>query len=213
MHDLRREFAREHASFIDQTGKHPRDNHYWAPVIVSREQLDAEVERLAALPKPPDGRRHSLIVHPSSRPGSPGFAPGIQVSLHVLLPGESTEPMRHNAAEVNFCIRGGGSTRIAGRTIAFRQYDVWNHPAFVAYSHSNDTNDTQVRLVYTNTPLLQHMEVYVPEFGVKIEEAPTETAASHASDDPARRNPFGMFPIGEDGGLLMPYETLINPWG
>jgi gentisate 1,2-dioxygenase len=210
MHDLRREFGPAQASFVDQTGQRPRDNHYWAPVVVTREEIDAEVSRLAALPRPEDGRRHSLITHPCARAGSPGLAPGIQVSLQVLLPGESTEPMRHNATEVNFCIRGGGSTRVAGRTISFRQYDVWNHPAFVAYSHANDTDDIQVRLVYSNIPLLQHMEVYGPEFGVELE-APTETVAAHSSDDPKRRNPFGMFPIGDDGGLLMPYETLINP--
>jgi gentisate 1,2-dioxygenase len=210
VHDLKRAFDSMQAIFVDQTGERPHDNHYWAPVIVSREEIDAEVARLAALPKPQDGRRHSLIVHPCARAGSPGLAPGIQVSLQVLLPGETTESMRHNATEVNFCIRGGGSTRVAGRTIAFQQYDVWNHPAFVAYSHTNDTSDIQVRLVYSNIPLLQHMEVYVPEFGVELE-APTETVSSHASDDPKRRNPFGMFPIGNDGGLLMPYETLINP--
>ncbi|MBR8094681.1 AraC family ligand binding domain-containing protein [Burkholderia cenocepacia] len=210
MHDLRREFADVQARFVDQTGERPRDNNYWAPVIVTRGAIDAEVERLAALPAPSDGRRHSLIVHPSARVGSPGLAPGIQVSLQVLLPGETTQPMRHNATEVNFCIRGSGSTRLAGRTISFGQYDVWNHPAFVAYSHTNDTEDIQVRLVYSNIPLLQHMEVYVPELGIELEQ-PTETMVVHASDDPKRRNPFGMFPIGDDGGFLMPYETLINP--
>jgi gentisate 1,2-dioxygenase len=210
MNDLRRDFERMHATFVDQTGTTTRENHYWAPVIVTREEIDTEIDRLASLPRPADGRRHSLIVHPSARQGSPGLAPGIQVSLQVLLPGEATLPMRHNATEVNFCIRGGGTTTVAGRTISFTQYDVWNHPSFAVYAHANDTDAIQARLVYSNTPLLQHMEVYVAEHGLPLDQE-TQTLTAHASDDPKRKSPFGTLPIGSDGGLLMPYETLINP--
>lgn len=210
MRDLKREFARRHAVFVDQTAKRVRENHYWEPVVIKREEIEAEVERLAGLPVPPDGRRQSLIVHPSARQGSPGLAPGIQVMLQVLLPGESTEPMRHNATEVNFCIRGCGKTTVAGRSVAFQQYDVWNHPSYATYSHSNDGDDIQVRLTYSNIALLQHMEIYVPDYEPPPLAEHDKQAPDHIAD-PKRQNPYGMFPIGEDGGLLMPYETLINP--
>ena len=209
MHDLKHRFERKQARFLDQTGVAPRENNYWEPVVVTREEIDAEIQRLAALPVPADGRRQSLIVHPSALAGSPGLAPGIQVALQVLLPGESTAPMRHNATEVNFCIGGAGKTTVAGRTISFKQYDVWNHPSFAPFSHTNDTQAVQARLVYSNTPLLRHMEVYVADHEASL--VPPAAAARHAGDDPKRKNPFGMFPIGTDGGLLMPYETLINP--
>lgn len=210
MQDLKREFERRQARFVDQTAKQARENRYWEPVVITREEIEAEVGRLAALPAPADGRRQSLIVHPSAREGSPGLAPGIQVMLQVLLPGESTAPMRHNATEVNFCIRGSGTTTVAGRTIAFKQYDVWNHPSYATYSHGNDGDDIQVRLTYSNIALLQHMEIYVPDYAPEAVLEHAEPRASHAAD-PKRQNPYGMFPIGDDGGLLMPYETLINP--
>jgi len=209
MHELKLDFARRQGLFVDQTNVRPRENDYWDPIVITREEIEAEVERLSGLPLPSDGRRQSLIVHPSARRDTPGLAPGIQVMLQVLLPGEATRPMRHNATEVNFCIRGGGRTIVAGRSIPFRCYDVWNHPSYAAYQHINDTDEIQVRLVYSNIPLLQHMEIYVPDHDVSLDAE--SHAVNHAVDDPRRKNPFGMFPIGTEGGLLMPYETLINP--
>jgi gentisate 1,2-dioxygenase len=169
------------------------------------------VERLASIDRPANGRRESLIVHPLAKSGTPGMAPGIQVKLSVLKPGEKTDPFRHNATDVNFVIQGAGECVVQGRRIVVDQYDVWNHPGYAVAWHENNTNALQVRLTYSNVPLLQHMQVYIPDY-----EPPTgnvkavEEEESHA-DDPRRKNPFGMFPINEDGGLLMPYETLINP--
>lgn len=211
MNPLRRTFpADSQARFADTGGQAPTTrNEQWAPVVITREQIEAEVERLAALPRPASGRRESLIVHPSARPDTPGLAPGIQVRLSVLKPGESTRAFRHNATEVNFCIRGGGHTVVAGRRIDFERYDVWNHPSFVPYTHHNAGDELQVRLTYSNVPLLQFMDVYITEDDPP-EAAQAVPAEAHA-DDPRRRNPYGMFPISEDGGMLMPYEVLINP--
>jgi len=210
MNELRKNFDRLDGVFIDRSGQPAQDaNTYWPPIIVTKEQIDAEVERLASGPVPNNGRRESLIVHPLAEANSPGMAPGIQMKLSVLKPGERSRPFRHNATEVNFCIRGGGHAVVDGRTIGFEQYDVWNHPSYANYFHVNDTQDLQVRFTYSNVPLLQHMQVYLPEDEPKADIAPVEDPA-HA-DDPTRRNPFGMFAINDDGGLLMPYETLINP--
>jgi gentisate 1,2-dioxygenase len=210
MNDLRNPFQQLNGRFVDATGERPRGNNLWPPIVVTKREIDAEVERLASLPTPADGRRESLIVHPLAAGDTPGFAPGIQVKLSVLKPGERTQAFRHNATEVNFCIGGTGHTVVAGRRIDFRRYDVWNHPSYAAYSHGNDGTDLQVRLTYSNVPLLQHMEVYLPEFAPPAE-AEAVDAPDDKRDDPRRRSPFGMFPIGEDGGMLMPYEILINP--
>lgn len=209
MSELRKEFEPLNGRFIDVTGAKPRENNLWPPAIITKEEIDAEAERLASLPAPADGRRESLIVHPHAANDTPGLAPGIQVKLSVLKPGEKTQPFRHNATEVNFCIRGGGHTLVAGKRIDFNLYDVWNHPSYATYWHVNDTNALQVRLTYSNIPLLQHMEVYLPDFA-----PPVETLAAHdakEADDPRRKSPFGMLPMGNDGGMLMPYEILINP--
>lgn len=211
MTELRRNFGNAQARLIDTAGQAPQSrNEQWVPVIITKETIDAEVERLAAIERPANGRREALIVHPSARPETPGLAPGIQVRLSVLKPGESTAPFRHNATEVNFCIRGGGHTRIADRRIAFEQYDVWNHPSYLSYTHHNDTDDLQVRLTYSNVPLLQHLDIYIVDNGAPGE-APQVANDEVQADDPRRRNPFGTFSISDDGGLLMPYEVLINP--
>src|SRR5437016_9024840 len=95
MSKLRKEFKQLKAGFVEATGVHPRENNLWPPVIISKEEIDAEVRRLANLPAPADGRRESLIVHPLADPSSPGLAPGIQVKLCVLKPGEKTHAFRH----------------------------------------------------------------------------------------------------------------------
>ncbi len=210
MNDFRKDFAKVDGQFLDRSGASATDaNNYFPPIVVTREQIDAEVERLASASRPANGRRESLIVHPFAEANAPGMTPGIQVKLSVLKPGEKTLAFRHNATEVNFCIRGGGHCEVAGRRIDYEQYDVWNHPSFATYVHGNDTRDIQVRLTYSNVPLLQHMQVYLPEDDPQIVAAPAHDEAEAA--DPRRKSPFGIFPITEDGGLLMPYETLINP--
>jgi gentisate 1,2-dioxygenase len=213
MNEFRKDFQRAEGSFLDRSGQPARDeNSYWAPIVVGKKQIDAEVERLASQPRPANGRREALIVHPLAEANAPGFAPGIQVKLSVLKPGEKTAAFRHNATEVNFCIRGSGHSVVAGKRIAFSQYDVWNHPSFATYRHVNDGKEVQVRLTYSNVPLLQHMQVYIPEDepAAQLHAAEDGAEKTHASD-PRRRSPYGMIRIGADGGMLMPYEILINP--
>jgi gentisate 1,2-dioxygenase len=190
--------------FIDRTGAPADPMKLIPPVVVPKEAIDAEIDRLAALPPPSNGRRISQIVNPATGPGN-GFAPGTAVSLCVLKPGERTQPIRQNSSSVNFCIRGSGQTRIGGKCIRYEQYDVWNNPAWTVYEHLNDTDDLQVRLTYSNSALLEKMNVHIVEEDPPA--APQETAEQHT---PAE-HPFGTFPLSDDGGYLMPYEKLINP--
>jgi gentisate 1,2-dioxygenase len=213
MNEFKKDFQSMRGCFLDLAGQGARDeNTYWAPIVVTKKEIDAAIERLADLPQPANGRRESLIVHPLAAANAPGFAPGIQVKLSVLKPGEKTAAFRHNATEVNFCIGGSGHTLVADRRIAFAQYDVWNHPSYAIYRHVNDGKDLQVRLTYSNTPLLQHMQVYLPEDEPSAELHPVDDAEEKAhKSDPRRKSPFGMIPLGKEGGMLMPYEILINP--
>jgi len=212
MNDFKKDFQEMRGRFVDRVGHPSRDdNSYWAPIVVTKREIDAEVERLADLPLPANGRRECLIVHPLAEANAPGFAPGIQVKLSVLKPGEKSTAFRHNATEVNFCIRGSGHTLVAGKRIAFAQYDVWNHPSYAAYRHVNDGKDLQVRLTYSNVPLLQHMQVYLPEDEPAADLHPVEDEKEAHAGDQRRKSPYGMIRIGDDGGMLMPYEILINP--
>lgn len=207
MESYRIPFEDSEGSFVDTAGAVAGRNEPWSPIIITGEQIDAEVERLAALPAPAGGRRESLIVHPKASPGAPGLAPGIQVILSVLKPGESTPPFRHNATEINFCIRGGGSARVGERRIGFDKYDVWNTPSHLVQSRSNDGDELQVCLNYSNASLLKLMQVYIRE------EDPPASARRHeiAPRQKKRTSPFGVFRIGEDGAMLMPYEIVISP--
>ncbi len=85
--------------FVDRTGAVPRPVNIIASVVVPKEAIEAEIERLVGLPMPSNGRRTSYVVNPATGEGQ-GFAPGIAVSISVLKPGEQTKPIRHNSSEL-----------------------------------------------------------------------------------------------------------------
>lgn len=176
----------------------------WPPVIVSGAMIDREIERLADLPRPANGRRQVMFVHPSAPDPGRGLTPGVQVTLDVLLPGEETVPLRRNATEVNFCIRGSGMTMVGERVIEYQRYDAWNHPSFQTYRHLNQSRDLQARLTYSNAALLEMMRVHM------VEEDPPEEPLSPLAAGPSGHS-LETFTIGDDGAALMPYETLISP--
>jgi gentisate 1,2-dioxygenase len=194
--------------FVDRCSHKHEMPDFWESIIIPKEDIDAEVDRLASIDRPADGRRQSLIAHPRATAPGLGLAPGIQVMLSVLKPGESSEPIRHNSTQVNFCIGGGGYTVVNGKRIHFQQYDVWNHPSYMTYTHHNDTDGLQVRLTYSNAALLEKMNVHIVEENPPIVE-PVEK--EDQDDDPRRKSPFGTFQLTDDGAYLMPYEILINP--
>ena len=193
--------------FIDRTGCTEPPHQAGAPVVISKEAIDAEVARLASLPPPANGRRLSIIRNPATGVGN-GLANGTAVFLSVLKPGERTKPVRHNSSQVNFCIQGGGTSRVGGRTIRFSQYDVWNTPSWTVYEHVNDTDALQVRLTYSNSAVLEKLNIHIVDENPPADAAGSTAAApaSHA----ASKHPFGTFELG-GGAFLMPYEQLINP--
>lgn len=192
-------------TFLDQSGAPAPKHRPQEPVVIPREDIEAEVARLAALPPPANGRRVSLIVNPKSGIGN-GLAPGTSVSLCVLKPGERTKPIRHNVSLMNFCIGGRGTAIVEGKRIQFSQYDAWNIPPWSVYQHLNDSEGLQVRLMYSNSALLEKLNVHI------VEEEPKEQALEPQEDDDERQpNPFGTQPLTDDGAFIMPYEKLINP--
>ena len=198
--------------FLDRSGaslEKPMD--FWEPYVVTKEVLDEEIERLAGLPAPQNGRRESVIKHPRATAPGNGFAPGTRVVLSVLKPGETTHPFRHNAAEVNICIRGSGHATVGEKEVSYSLYDVWNTPSYRTYWHRNDGDALQVRLTYSNAALLEMMNIYLPD-----ENPPTMTVVRNYDDekqsgDPRKKDPYGMIELSDEGNWLMPYETLINP--
>ena len=183
----------------------------WPSIVIPGEAIDAEVERLAALPRPADGRRRSLIKHPNSTGPGPGLAAGIRVTLEVLLPGEETAPIRHNSSQAVFSIRGGGTVAIDGHKRAFSEYDVWNTPSMSTYVHINDTPDIQVRLLYSNAALLEKLNVHYVDPNPPEAHPETEAGGEQLA---AEATPFEqLFKVAEDDEefWLMSYERLVNP--
>src|SRR5258707_6206454 len=113
--------------FRDEIGSKPKAPDLWAPIVIPKEEIDAEIERLASLRAPATGRRRSLVVHPKNRL-SKGLAPGIEVAIDVLKPGERTMPYRQNSTQVNFVIQGEGTSAVGGKRFDVALYDVWNTP-------------------------------------------------------------------------------------
>jgi gentisate 1,2-dioxygenase len=199
----------QNAFFRDRSGGTPVAPTLWPAVVIPKETLDAEVQRLASLPRPANGRRRSLIAHPENKLSN-GLAPGIEVALDVLLPGERTVPYRQNSTQINFVIRGGGHSVIGGKRFNVKLHDVWNTPSMHAYWHGNDGSDLLVRLTYSNAALLEMMNIHFVE-----ENPPALEAVKHeeqSDEDKKRRlSPYGTFKLTEEGAYLMPYESLINP--
>ncbi len=200
-----------HNPFIDASGAVPKPLDLWEPILITKEQIDAEVERLASIPRPANGRRASLIAHPrwNEVGPTPCLNPGIGVVLEVLKPGEETVAVRHNSTQINFCIRGAGTTVVGGRRIDYGQYDTWNFPSMATYRHINASKDVHVRLCYTNAPLLEKLNIHV------VEENPQDTHLHAVEEEKKPAAASGtvprVVPLGDDGAFLMPYEVLINP--
>ena len=198
----------ENYEFVDRTGVQIESPHLIPPVVIKKKEIDDEIERLAALPRPANGRRESRVVHTRTGLGD-GLAYTIGVSICVLKPGERTNSMRHNSSLIDFCIRGAGHTLIDGKRIDYQQYDVWTTPPWSIFENFNDTDELQVRLSYSNSPLLEKLKVYIAE-----EEPQLNSMAKAQTEeivDSAKISPFGTLGLGEDGACLMPYERLINP--
>lgn len=200
------------AKFVDQTGAAAPKLDLWPAVVIPREDIEAEVARLASLPAPANGRRSSLVVHPRAEAPGLGLLPGIRVTINVLRPGEETKPIRHNSTQVEFCIGGSGYSVVAGKRIDVELYDVWNTPSMATYWHGNDGQDLQVRLTYSNAPLLEKMNVHIVDEDPPVETAEAGNGGGEAEEeDPRKTSPYGTFQLTEDGAFLMPYEILINP--
>lgn len=194
--------------FVDATGALPVKDAAWEPIVIAKEAIDAEVERLAGLPRPENGRRRSYFRHPLNQ-RSNGLAPGIEVALDVLLPGEETASFRQNSTQVNFVIRGRGESEIGGLRRQTALHDVWNTPSMQIYRHRNTGDDVYVRLTYSNGALLEMMNIHV------VEENPQPVLRAVVDgaegEDSRKVSPYGTFQLNDEGAWLMPYEKLINP--
>lgn len=200
--------------FVNSVEVDNLEHEFWEPVIIRSAEIEAEIQRLADGPMPDNGRRESLVVHPRSIERGLGLAPGTELRISVLRPGESTTPKRHNATEVNFGVRGSGIIEVGDRKFEWSKYDVWNHPGWTSYRHVNNSEELSVRFTYSNAALLERMRVHIidenPPAPTAIASNGVATNNAEDAPDPSRVSPYGTFELA-DGAFLMPYETLISP--
>lgn len=196
--------------FVDVSASKPREQEFWPSIIIPKEAIDEEIARLADMPRPAHGRRCSLVAHPLAKAPGLGLAPGIDVSIMVLKPGEETAPLARNSTVVDMCIQGRGSAHIAGRSFAVEQYDVWNTPSMVPYSYHNDGKELFVRLSYSNAPLLEMLEVHYIDENPRLE--PDARSLQQAKEQPGTRarDVAESIDIGSDGAQLLGYEYLVD---
>ncbi|HMS77969.1 MAG TPA: hypothetical protein PKC20_00235, partial [Burkholderiaceae bacterium] len=197
------------APFADCSGQGARQPDIWKPLLVTREQIDAEIERLASLPRPANGRRMSRLVHPAGLPGM-GFTPGTDVILQVLKPGEQTLPMRSNANQLELCLSGEGTLLTQGGFRVTRQ-SVWTVPPMQAHAYRNDGSDLWVRLTYSNAPLLSLVHGLWEEEGEAI--GATEVEGDGLTEHQRRTYAFENapdVPIGDAGARMRGYEYLTD---
>jgi gentisate 1,2-dioxygenase len=98
----------------------------------------------------------------------PAFAPGIDVQIMVLKPGEETTPVLCNSSRVDMCIRGSATVTTGKTTLRVEQHDVWNTPSMQPQVVKNDGQDLMVRLSYSNAPLLERLEVHFVDARLEI---------------------------------------------
>lgn len=195
-------------TMLDVSGAPASTPAPWRPVKITRAEIDAEIDRLAAAPRPEGGRRASRIVHPSAVAPGLGFAPGISVTIEVLRPGEETAPMRENAHRVEIGIRGAGRILVQDEHIDLARLDVANIPAMQGFRFRNTGDDVWARLSYSNAPLLEKLTAhYAEDLPPDWRHEPRtvdDTPAVHS------RGTAPDLPIGADGARLRGYEFLVD---
>lgn len=179
----------------------PRAEDRWEPVALRRGSIDAAVRDLLDRPRSDTDLRRSLVVHPRARPSGTGLAPGIQVSIEVLAPGEEAIPPRRNSCALAVQIRGASTVAIndVARNVVTR--DVYSVPPFAVQHHRNTTDSVCVRLVFSNAALLDFLGVHV----VDHRAPPLDGFETLDRPDDHR----GISPLGDAWHLE--YERMIDP--
>lgn len=201
-------------AMFDVSGEPASTPRPWAPLKVARAEIEAEIERLAAAPRPANGRRGSRIVHPSAVAPGLGLAPGVAVTIEVLNPGEETAPLRENAHRVEIGIRGHGRIEVADTAIDLAHLDVANLPSMQPFRFRNDGTDVWARLSYSNAPLLEKLGVhYAEDLPVSWRPSPDDAPAAATQDSEKVAYTRATAPdvaIGTRGARLRGYEFLVD---
>lgn len=177
----------------------------WPALLIGRASIEAEIARLSDAPRARGERRSSEIVHPASRGSVLGMAPGLSVSINVLLPGEVIEIPRDNATRIEFCISGEGSAMVADRRLSASKWDTWTIPSMTRRQYRGEGRVPFVWLSYSNTPLLQRLDILYSD----NEDAPPKGSVARPASKFVRETAPDIA-VGQTGARLRGYEFLVD---
>ncbi len=193
--------------FVRDRGPVSSADNFWPALVVTNEQIEAEVDVLSSMDIEEGDYRRSFIVHPQSVEPGRALAPGIDVSINIVRPGETTRRTVENASSVAFCIRGQGTCLVDDKRLDFGRNDVWNVPSMSGYAYENRSSDPAVFLSYSNAPMLKKLGVHYAAAKVVASEKKAEVK------DPAvpRARDFATnVAVGDDGARVLGYEYLVD---
>ena len=137
---------------------------HWSPFLVKRRLIEEQITALTdAILENGDIRARS-IVHPTCNDGIESLTPATEVTLNVLLPGETRTAIRDNANRIELCLQGEGRVN-AGRSLHISRHDVWTIPPMQPFTYQVEGTKPLVWLSYANTALLRRLGAYVKEMG------------------------------------------------
>jgi gentisate 1,2-dioxygenase len=202
------------AKFIDTRVAQARENDLWPAALMRRADIDRELARLGTGEAGEDGRRESLVVHPSAVEPGRGLAPGIDVTFGVLNPGEKSRPRRRNAVDLGMGVGGKGQVTIGTETYEVGDRDVWTTPTMLAVTIENRGDEPFRYVSYSNTPILQKLEVFYEEFNPPLPRTDTGAIVGSPIDGARPKRAKDLSPaimLEEGGGQLLTYEHLVDP--
>ena len=196
----------ENRLYLEQdSGPVPGPTEFWPALMISGEEIDKEIQRLSLVESRPGGVRRSYIIHPAAEGVGRAIAPGIDVAINVILPGETTATTAQNASQIGFCIRGEGICHAGERSVAFAARDVWNIPSVTVCSYENTGTERAVFLCYSNAPMLKKLGIHYVALNPVSHPRKLEERTGPRPKDLALNAE-----VGPDGARVLGYEHLID---
>ncbi|MEY2451309.1 MAG: hypothetical protein QOD92_883 [Acidimicrobiaceae bacterium] len=177
----------------------------WEPVVLRRAQIEAAVDTLLAGSRGSDDLRRLLVVHPRAGGGT-GLAPGIEVAIEALAPGETARAPRRNSSALAVQIRGSSEVVIDGEARLVGERDVYTVPPMALQSHAATGTEPSVRLVFSNAALLELLGAHY----VEPDDSAQPAAAAPVTDQSVRNDGRFAKLAGSDTWRLE-YERVIDP--
>ena len=118
---------------------------------------------LTALGERP-GDPHDGIVLRYINPVTGGSTlPTLSCEIHMLRPGEATQPHRHTSSMIYHAFRGSGVTTIGDKTFEWSEGDSFTIPQWQAHNHANRSKQPAILFVMSDKPVLDALEFYREE--------------------------------------------------